>query len=49
MVDLQVLSSLQDVDYAEAATRFSLLQTQLEAGLRVTATQGSVSLLDFLA
>ena len=41
-------SDLQDTDYAEAATRFSLLQTQLQAALQVAAQSQSRSLLDFL-
>ncbi|MFN0133054.1 MAG: flagellin [Phycisphaerales bacterium] len=51
--DLDVLdettrSGLRDVDYAEAAVRLSLLQTQLQAGLATTAQSLSRSLLDFL-
>ncbi len=48
IVDKQVRSQLQDVDFAEAATRFSLLQNQLTAGMQVGARL-SQSLLDFLA
>jgi len=48
-IDEATRSELQDVDYTFAATRFTLLQTQLEAGLRVTALAGSRTLLDFLA
>jgi len=48
IVDLQLKSNLQDTDYAEAATRFSLLQTQLQASLQTTAQFQSRTLLDFL-
>jgi len=41
-------SSLRDTDFAEAATRLSLLQTQLQATLQVTASNNQRSLLDFL-
>lgn len=44
----QVRSQMEDLDYTEAATRFSLLQTQLAAGLRSTASASSLTLLDFL-
>jgi flagellar hook-associated protein 3 FlgL len=46
--DERARSELRDIDYTEAASRFALLQTQLEAGLRVTALAQSRSLLDFL-
>jgi len=48
VLDETVRSQLRDVDYTEAATRFSLLQTQLEAGLRTTASLSQRSLLDYL-
>lgn len=48
LVDETVRSQLRDVDYAEAASRFSLLQTQLQAALQTTAMYQSRSLLDFL-
>lgn len=48
IVDSQLKSNLQDTDYAEAATRFSLLQTQLQASLQTTAQFQSRTLLDFL-
>lgn len=48
-LDEQIRSGLRDVDFAEAATRFSLLQTQLQAGLQTTAAATSRSLLDFLS
>jgi flagellar hook-associated protein 3 FlgL len=47
--DTKARSDLRDVDFTEASTRFTLLQTQLEAGLRITAMTQSRSLLDFLA
>ncbi|MEM1183577.1 MAG: flagellin [Planctomycetota bacterium] len=47
-VDTQVRSTLQDADFAEAATRFSQLQVQLEAGLQVAAISRQLTLLDFL-
>jgi len=46
--DTKARSNLRDVDFTEAASRFSMLQTQLEAGLRITAMTQSRSLLDFL-
>jgi flagellin-like hook-associated protein FlgL len=48
LLDESTRSQLRDVDYTQAASRFSALQTQLEAGLRVTATGQQLSLLDFL-
>lgn len=47
-VDTKVRSELEDVDFAKAASRFSLLQTQLNASLQTTARIQSTSLLDFL-
>jgi flagellin-like hook-associated protein FlgL len=47
-LETTIRSTLADTDFASAATRFSLLQMQLEAGLRVTAMAGQRSLLDFL-
>jgi len=47
-LDLAVRSELSDTDYTEASTRFSLLQTQLQAGLQATSMAGRMSLLDFL-
>jgi len=46
--DQTVKSQLQDLDYVEATSRFSLLQTQLEAGLRTATASNTLSLLDFL-
>lgn len=48
VLDEQLRSELEDLDYTEAATRFSLLQTQLEAGLRTAATANTLTLLDYL-
>lgn len=48
IVDTQLKSTLQDTDFAEAASRFSLLQTQLQATLQSTAQFQARSLLDFL-
>lgn len=48
LIDETVRSQMRDVDYAEAASRFSLLQTQLQAALQTTAMYQSQSLLDFL-
>lgn len=48
VLDARLRSELKDTDFAAAASRYTLLQTQLEAGLRTTATAGSTTLLDFL-
>lgn len=48
VLDQRVRSDLADVDFAEASTRFSMLQTQLQAALRVTGASQQQSLLDFL-
>lgn len=48
LLDEQTRSTLRDVDFTEAATQFSLLQTQLQAGYQVTAQAGQLTLLDFL-
>lgn len=48
LLDERIKSELQDLDFTEAAIRLSLLQTQLQAGLMVTAQSQSLSLLDFL-
>lgn len=48
-VDEQVRSEMQDVDFTAAASRFSLLQTQLQASLQTTAQMQNISLLDFLS
>ncbi len=47
-VDTKVRSQFEDVEFASAASRFSLLQTQLTASLQSTAAMQSRSLLDFL-
>ena len=48
LLDTTLRSNLRDLDFAEAAGRLSLLQTQLQAGLTVTANTNQLSLLDFL-
>lgn len=48
LLDQQVKSDLQDLDFIEASTRFSVLQTQLQASLTATARVGQLSLLNFL-
>lgn len=48
VLDEQLRSELEDLDYTAAATRFSLLQTQLEAGLRTAATANTLTLLDYI-
>jgi flagellin-like hook-associated protein FlgL len=47
-LDDSIRSQLRDSDFAEAATRLSLLQTQLQAGLQVTSISQQQTLLDFL-
>jgi len=41
-------SNLQDLDFADAASRFALLQVQLQAGMQSAASLNQLSLLDFL-
>jgi len=48
VLDQTIQSQLQDLDFIEAASRFSLLQTQLQAGYQSTAVLNQLSLLDFL-
>lgn len=48
VLDTSTRSTLRDVDFAAATSRFSLLQTQLQAGLLVTAQGQQLSLLDFI-
>ncbi|TVQ63828.1 MAG: hypothetical protein EA378_00880 [Phycisphaerales bacterium] len=48
VLDEMTRSNLQDLDWAEATSRFSLLQVQLQAGLQSAASMNQVSLLDFL-
>jgi flagellar hook-associated protein 3 FlgL len=47
--DEQVKSQLQDVDFAEAASKLSLLQTQLQATYQVAGKLNGRTLLDFLS
>jgi flagellar hook-associated protein 3 FlgL len=46
--DAALKSQVQDLDYTEAAVRFSTLQQQLQASLATAARTTSMSLLDFL-
>jgi flagellar hook-associated protein 3 FlgL len=48
VLDEATRSNLRDTDFARAASRFALLQTQLQAAMQVTAAASSRSLLDFL-
>lgn len=48
LLDEQIRGGLRDLDYTEAATRFSLLELQRQAGLATAARTTSQSLLDFL-
>lgn len=48
LLDTKTKSQLQDTDFTEAAVRLSLLETQLQAGLTVTAQSLQRSLLDFI-
>ncbi len=48
LLDQTLLSDLQDADFAQAATRLALLQTQLQAGMQTTGILTSLSLLNFL-
>jgi flagellin-like hook-associated protein FlgL len=48
VLDQAVLSQLQDADFAQAASKLALLQTQLQAGMQTTALASSLSLLDYL-
>lgn len=47
-LDTQTRSTLADTDYASASARYSLLQTQLQASLQLTAASQTRSLLDYL-
>lgn len=49
LVDTQTRSELADLDFTAAASRFALLQTQLQAGLQSTAALSRQTLLDFLS
>ncbi|MEQ9616436.1 MAG: flagellin [Phycisphaerales bacterium] len=48
LLDTSIRSQLIDLDYVDASTRFSLLQTQLQAGLQAAAAIRQLSVLDFL-
>ncbi len=48
VTDETLRSSLRDVDFAEASTRLTLLQTQLQAAYQTTTLVNSLSLMDFL-
>ena len=48
LLDETTRSLLRDLDYTEAATRFNLLQTQLQASLTTAAQSVPLSLLNFL-
>ena len=46
--DLSLKSSIQDLDFASAAMRFSSLQQQLQASLSTASSVSNLTLLDFL-
>ncbi len=46
--DASLRSQVQDLDFTEAAIRFSTLQQQLQAGLITASQAASLSLMDFL-
>jgi len=48
VLDEQVRTNLRDVDFTQAASEFSLLQVQLQAGLQTVAISGQLTLLNFL-
>jgi flagellar hook-associated protein 3 FlgL len=48
VLEQSLLSDIQDADAAEVITRFSQLQTQLQASLQVGSARQQLSLLDFL-
>lgn len=48
LLEQSMRSELRDLDFAEAATRLTQLQNQLEAALRSTSTASQLNLLDFL-
>ena len=48
LLDQTIRSNLADLDYAEASSRFALLELAQQAGLAATARVQSLSLLDFL-
>jgi flagellar hook-associated protein 3 FlgL len=45
---ISVRSQLRDLDYTEASIRYTLLQTQLQAGLTTAGQSQSMSLINFL-
>jgi flagellin-like hook-associated protein FlgL len=47
-MDTKIRSELRDTDYTEAAIRLGQLQTQLQAGYRVSGMLQGQTLLDFL-
>ncbi|MHC4809108.1 MAG: flagellin [Planctomycetota bacterium] len=48
ILDQSLASDIRDLDFSEAAVRFSLLQQQLQAGLSSASRLVQISLLDFL-
>lgn len=48
LLDESIRSTLRDVDFTEAASRFSLLQTQLQAGYTTISALRPLSLINFL-
>ncbi len=48
VLDESMRSSLQGLDFAEASSRFSLLQTQMQATLQAMAQTNAQTLLDYL-
>ncbi|MEM7623296.1 MAG: flagellin [Planctomycetota bacterium] len=48
LVDQTLRSQARDLDFTEAASRFSLLQTQLQAGLQTASLQNQLTLLNFI-
>lgn len=47
-LDERIRSELRDADYTQVASRFALLQTQLQAGLAAASASNQQTLLDFL-
>ncbi len=48
LLNQEIKSSLQDLDYVEASVRFSTLQAQLQAAQQTTVTISQLTLLNFL-
>lgn len=48
LIDETARSEIRDLDYAEAAVRFSTLQTQLQAGIQATTALQQLSILNYL-